>query len=265
LRWPVRPDPAEPARYHCGPPERLLADRSGRPDWNWGSSATGQTLAIPLFNRGADVVHHGPPARRVRLQPQQDVRYCAVSPDGSWVATGSHGNTDGRAARVWNAATGRLVQAFPVPRVCKVAFSPDGRWLLTNSSGCQLWEVGSWDEGPTVGGATGCFSPDGRLLAVEDSAGAIRLVRPESGAELARLEAPELTRLMPRCFTPDGARLIAVGADTEALHVWDLAALRRGLVEIGLSGDGLPESSGPEPAAIPAPLAVAVEKGDTLK
>jgi WD40 repeat protein len=149
--------------------------------------------------------------------------------------------------------------------VCRVAFSPDGRWLLTNSSGCQLWEVGSWDEGPAVGGATGCFSPDGRLLAVEGSAGVIRLVRPESGAELARLEAPELTRLMPRCFTPDGARLIAVGADTEALHVWDLAALRRGLVEIGLSGDGLPEPSGPEPAAILAPLAVTLEKGDTLK
>ena len=49
-------------------------------------------------------------------------------------------------------------------------------------------------------------------------------------AEVARLEAPEQTRLAPRCFTPDGSRLIAVGVETQALHVWDLGAVRCGLV-----------------------------------
>jgi tetratricopeptide (TPR) repeat protein len=175
------------------------------------------------------------------LQPQQDVRSCAVSPDGRWVATGSHWNTDGLGAKVWEAATGKLVKELPVPGLCEVAFSPDGRWLLTNSGGCRLWEVGSWDKEPkVVGGANACFSPDGQLLAVEDTPGAIRLVRPEDRAELARLEAPEQTRLQPRCFTPDGTRLIAVGVDTQALHVWDLRAIRRGLAEIGLDWDALP-------------------------
>jgi hypothetical protein len=70
-----------------------------------------------------------------------------------------------------------------------------------------------------------CFSPDARLLAVEDSPGAIRLVRPQDRAELTRLEAPEQTRLMPRCFTADGTRLIDVGGETQALHVWDLRAV----------------------------------------
>jgi WD40 repeat protein len=237
LRWPVRADPAAPARYRLGPREQLLPNGNR---FLWGSSPDGQTLVTPDFSRGAVVVHRGRPARTVRLQPQQDVRSCAVSPDGHRVATGSHGNTDGLGAKIWDAATGKLVKELRVPGFCEVAFSLDGRWLLTNSGGCRLWEVGSWKEGPKVGGAFGCFSPDGQLLAVEDSAGAIRLVRPESGREVARLEAPEQTRLMPRCFTPDGTQLIATGVDTRALHVWDLCRIRKELVRLGLDRDAPP-------------------------
>jgi WD40 repeat protein len=258
LRWPVRVDPAEPARYHFGPPEELLPykilDR-------WGSSADGQTIAIPNYSRGALVVHRGQPARTVHLQPRRDVRCCAVSPDGHWVATGSHDNTDGLGAKVWDAATGELAKEFRVPAACQVTFSPDGRWLMTTSGGCRLWEVGSWKEGPKVGGATGCFSPDGRLLAVEDSPGAIRLVRPESGREVARLEAPEQTQLMPRCFTPDGTRLIAVGVETRALHVWDLRRIRKELARLVLDWDAPPY---PEAAdGVPEPIEVQVVGSDS--
>jgi WD40 repeat protein len=194
LRWPLRDDPAEPAHYQLGPGEQLLWFRS----WDeWGSSADGQTIAVPKNNRGAVVVPRGQPARTVPLQPQQDVRHCAVSPDGRWVATGSHNNTDGLGAKVWDAATGGLTKAFRVPRLCSVTFSPDGRWLLTTGGGCRVWEIGSWKEGPKVGGTSGCFSPDGRFLAVDDAPGVIRLIRPESGRESARLEAPEQTRLLP--------------------------------------------------------------------
>jgi WD40 repeat protein len=221
-----------------------------------GSSTDGQTIAIPNYSRGAVVVHRGLPARTVRLQPHQDVRFCAVSPDGHWVATGSHGTIEGVGAKVWDAATGELAKEFRVPGGCEVTFSPDGRWLLTTSGGCRLWEVGSWTEGPKVGGASGCFSPDGQILAVEDSAGAIRLVRPESGGELARLEAPEQTRLIPRCFTPDGTRLIAVGSETRALHVWDLRRIRKELVRLGLDWDAPPY---PEAAdRVPEPIEVRV-------
>jgi WD40 repeat protein len=253
LRWPVRADPAEPARYRLGWHEQLLPvncrDR-------WGISADGQTIAIPNNSSGAVVVHRGLPARTVRLQPQQDVRSCAVSPDGHWVATGSHGSTDGLGAKVWDAATGELSKEFRVPPFCTVTFSPDGRWLMTNSGGCRLWEVGSWTEGPKVGGSGGCFSPDGQLLAVEASPGAIRLVRTESGGEVARLEAPEQSRLLPLCFTPDGTRLIAVGAETRALHVWDLRLIRKGLTGLGLDWDAPPY---PEAAdRVPEPIEVQV-------
>jgi serine/threonine protein kinase/WD40 repeat protein len=259
LRWPTRAEPAGSTCYRLGPPERVLAGNG----WNrqCGSSADGQTIALPDHD-GAIVVHRGPSPRTVPLQPQNDVRACAVSPDGHWVATASHEMIDSFATKVWDAATGRLVKALPVPGMCSIAFSLDGRWLLTTSGGCRLWEVGSWKEGPKIGGASGCFSPDSRLLAVEDSAGVIRLVASESGAELTRLEAPEQTRLVPVCFTPDGTMLIAVGIDTQALHIWDLPALRQGLATIGLGGDALPGPDGEPPADNPAPLTVTVDMGD---
>jgi WD40 repeat protein len=254
--WPAHPDPADGRGYHFGPPRRLLPGT----DSGWGASADGQTVAIPRFNRGAVVVRLDRPDHEVPLRPQQDVRHCAVSPDGAWVATGSHDNREGLGAKVWETATGRLVRALPVPGYCGVRFSPDGRWLLTTGGGCRLWEVGTWKERLAAGGANGCLSADGSLLAVEDATGAIRLLRTEGGAELARLEAPEQTRLVPRCFTPDGTRLVAVGIDTQALHVWDFRALRPPLAELGLDWD-LPAYPSPDPGQVPSPLRATVEDG----
>jgi serine/threonine protein kinase/WD40 repeat protein/Tfp pilus assembly protein PilF len=262
LRWALHIDAGPPEVYRFGPPERLLA--SGSLDV-WGASADGQTIALPNYNAGAVVVNHGQAQRTVRLQPQEDVRYCAVSPDGRWVATGSHSNTDMFAAKVWEAATGRPVKALPVPGLCNVCFSPDGRWLLTTAGGCRLWAVGTWAEGPTVGGATGCFSPEGKLVAVEDSAGALRLVETETGREVVRLEAPEQTRLMPGSFTPDGTSLIAVGVDTQAVHIWDLRGLRQGLAELGLDWVAPPYPPATKPATGPAPLTVTVDMGNLLQ
>jgi serine/threonine protein kinase/WD40 repeat protein len=279
VRWPVRQsdegrgtrdekNPSSVPRHlslvprhlslFLGPPEPLVSNFRFR--GGCATSADGRCLAIPNFNRGAVVLHRDPSAPTITLQPQQDVRHCAVSPDGRWVATGSHGNTDGLGAKVWEAATGTLVKELHVPGSCMVAFSPDGRWLLTTGGGCRLWEVGSWNEGPNIGGPGGCFAPDGRLLAVEDSAGAIRLVHAENGTELARLEAPAQTRLGPSCFTPDGACLIATGLDTRALHVWDLRAIRQGLAELGLDIEMPPYASANEGPA--APLQVTVDLGN---
>src|SRR4051812_9882070 len=71
----------------------------------------------------------------------------------------------------------------------RVGFSPDGKWLATTGGGCRLWAVGSWREGPQVGGGSAfAFSPDGQLLAVDTGYGSVRLVDPDTGREYARLE-----------------------------------------------------------------------------
>ena len=278
LRWPVHSVPGEPEHFQFGPPKRLLP---GGPEDTWGASADGKTIAIPAFNQGAKLFHLDLPHSFFPLQQQpgekqgvDDVRHCAVSPDGRWVATGSHDNTDGFGAKIWDGATGQIVKALPLARFCEVAFSPDGRWLLTTAGGCKLWETGTWAEGPSVGGARGCFSPDGQLLAVEDSAGVIRLVETDTGNDVVRLESPEQSRLTPSCFSPDGTLLIASGYDSEALHIWDLRALRQELAQLGLDWDAPAYPPTPSSLSFPGPggkrvaatsLEVAVDPGDLLK
>jgi serine/threonine protein kinase len=263
LRWPVRRTASEPEHYQFGPPQRLLSNPVGVPA-SWHASASGQTILVPDRKFGAVVVHRGPPERRVPLPAQREMRHFAISPDGRWAATGGHGVVDGVGARVWDTATGQMVKAIPLPPFCWVKFSPDGRWLLTTGGGCCLWATDTWSEGPKIGGAGGVFSPDGRLLAVDEALGALRLVDTETGAEVLRLEAPEQTRLRPLCFTPDGTRLIAVGTDTRALHVWDLQALRNGLAELGLDwaeGENHP-TVGRGDRMPGLPLRVSVDLGD---
>src|SRR5262249_27332908 len=81
--------------------------------------------------------------------------------------------------------------------------------------------------------------------------------------ECSQLAPPALAERVH--YSSRAAPLIAVGVETQALHVWDLAALRRGLAELGLGGDALPHRPGPERAAAPAPLTVTVDLGDLLR
>ncbi len=77
---------------------------------------------------GAKVIHSDRPSQPIVLTPHDDCRYVAVSRDGKWAATASH---FGSKVKVWDAATGNLVQTLPVESSSWVRFSPDGRWLAT--------------------------------------------------------------------------------------------------------------------------------------
>jgi serine/threonine protein kinase/tetratricopeptide (TPR) repeat protein/WD40 repeat protein len=239
LRWPVTAE-AHTRQRRYGPPEQLYPQTNH--DCH-GASADCRVLAIPLphSDQGAIVLHRNS-KRIVPVGPQQDVRNCAVSPDRRWVATGSHSLWEGAGAKVWDARTGKHVANLPVPGLCPVHFSPDGpdgKWLATGGGGVRLWRVGTWRPGAVVsssGSQTFAFAPDGRLLAVRDDPGIVRLIRVGTGKELARLTAPVECRLNPWGFTPDGTRLITLGED-RAVHVFDLAAIRRQLRELGLDWD----------------------------
>jgi WD40 repeat protein len=226
-------------------------------------------VAIPQNSNGA-LVFHRDGKRELHLGPQYDVRYCAVSPDGRWVATGSHWLRESCGAKVWDAKEGRHVTDLPVGNLCALGFSPDGKWLLTTSGGPRLWAVGTWEEGPKLSGerlnASGAFTHDSTLLAVGDKPGVIRLVVPDTGKEIARLTAPEQARLLPCCFTPDDSQLIAIGQETTTLHIFDLRTIREGLVELGLDWDAppFPAASRSADASLlpPPPLAIHFDLGD---
>lgn len=127
---------------------------------------------------------------------------------------------------------------------------------MTNSSPCKLWHVDTWSEGRQIGGYGCCFSPDGRLLVVQDASKVIRLVEIESGRTLARFESPDSCDVARATFSPDGSRLIVTANDGPAghVHVWDLRAIRRHLAERGLDWDAPPYPDDDPAAASSPPL-----------
>ena len=87
-------------------------------------------------------------------------------------------------------------------------FSPDGRWLATNlGNELCLWTVGEWREGPRFEGGGLSFSPDGRLLAIAQRTGSVRLVEVVTGRLVASLDDPQQSRSRQATFTADGSRL----------------------------------------------------------
>ena len=88
-----------------------------------------------------------------------------------------------------------------------------------------------------IGDAAGCFSPDGRLVVVQEANQVIRLVETETGRTLARLESPDLCAWHRPTFSPDGSRLVVTTNDGPAVHVWDLRAIRKHLAGMGLDWD----------------------------
>jgi eukaryotic-like serine/threonine-protein kinase len=260
LRWPVRNE-ADGRRLRVGPPQPLAATFTAH--W-FANDEKGRFLAIPNHNQGA-ILWDRETKRTIALGPQDDVRTCAVSPDGRWVATGTHSLREGAGAKVWDARTGKHMADLPVTGFCSVRFSPDSKWLVTTGGRYRIWRVDTWREGPALGETMSfsndcAFTADGKLLALGDTLGVVRLVVPDTGKEVARLTAPEQTRLRPLCFSPDGTRLITWGLETSALHVFDLRAIREQLNELGLDWDAPPLP--PAPAAPAEPLQVRIELGD---
>jgi serine/threonine protein kinase/WD40 repeat protein len=223
-RWPVRLDLAR-AEFRIGPPRQLPLPGTGGVI---ASDRRGQFMALPDHEIALVVT----PERIFHVGPLDDCRYVGVSPDGEWLATGSHVATKG--AQVWHIRDATKVADLPVDYGTGVVFSPDGKWLMTTTEPCRLWTVGTWHEARQLGGVGCCFSPDGRLVAVVDPTRIIRLVETETGHTVARLESPDLCEVYAACFSPVGSRLVVSTNDGPGVHVWDLRAIRRKLAEMGL-------------------------------
>jgi tetratricopeptide (TPR) repeat protein len=177
------------------------------------------------------------PERAFKVGPLDNCRAVAVSPDGEWLATGSHGKNG---AQVWRVRDGRQVAHLAIEGLVGVLFSPDGKWLMTTNPPCRLWAVGAWSEPRRIDGYGLCFAPDGRLLVIQDASKILRLVETETGRRLARLESPDLCAVKWATFSPDGSRLVITTDDGRGVHAWDLRAIRRHLTEMGLDWDAPP-------------------------
>jgi tetratricopeptide (TPR) repeat protein len=174
-----------------------------------------------------------------------------------------------------------LVANLPYPEVATVGgFSPDSLWLnYSDGKHSKRMEVASLAALPVRPGAKstpavprlspdgwrsepvliGAYSPDGRFRAVGTSDGMIRLLAPDAEKEIARLSTPETGSISPKCFSPDGTLLLAIGAESGALYVFDLRRIREQLADLDLDWDAPPyPPRKPEEArpAVDAPLQV---------
>jgi len=253
FRWTVQADQLQAGCLKLGPPEKLSMPGS---IYDLASSEDGSVIATAQSS-GGFALHANRPNQPLRLAPHKDSRFIAVSPNGKLVATGSHGF---KSVMIWEAETGKLVKSLPGIG-WRLNFSPDGKWLGTVADGYHLWEVGSWREGPKIGGGEGAdFSPGGKMLAVESGMGAIRLVDPGTGLEFARLEDPNQDRAGRISFSPDGTKLIATTGDSQSIHVWDLRAIRDKLADMNLDW-GLPTYAPSKPDTLPT-LNIEVDVGN---
>ncbi len=236
-RWAVRINP-DSGTCRIGPPRALpLPATHGGLDMD----RSGRIVAV-ANRRFAQVAV---PGRSFPVGPLDDCRSVAVSPDGQWLATGSH--VASRGAQVWRIADGRKVKELPIDGGTSVSFSPDGRWLAAGYPRLKLWEVGTWKENTRIGDAGRFFSPDGRIMAVVEPDQSLRLVEVETGHTLARLEGPDGCTVKEMTFSPDGSRLAVTTDEPPSARVWDLRAIRRKLAERGLDWQA-PAYPSPDPA-----------------
>jgi serine/threonine protein kinase/WD40 repeat protein len=237
LFWPARPDPSRAGALRVGPPQGRVAVRGQ--GGKVGLSQDRRVMAFPQPGQEfALLLHKDHPGRRILLRPQHDVRSTAVSPDGRWVVTCSHWGDSRSSAQIWEGDSGRHVRDLPLTGTVSAGFSPDGRWLATAwGLGTRLWEVETWREAQGFDPAHFAFSPDSRLLALDDVGGVIRLVTTDGGREVARLTGSEPGWYSPACFSPDGMRLVATVSGGKALYVWDLRLIRQQLKAMDLDWD----------------------------
>jgi serine/threonine protein kinase/WD40 repeat protein/tetratricopeptide (TPR) repeat protein len=228
-RWPIQHDP-DRRILRVGPPHQL-----DLPAGLGGIAEDGPGRIVAKANFGA--AYAVTSDREFQFGPLDDGRSVAVSPDGKWLATGSHSVG---APQIWCIADGSEVAKLPIEGLINVIFSPDGKWLMTTNPPCRLWTVGTWREARQIRGTGQCFSPDGRALVVQDANKVLRLVETETCRTLAQLESPDLCTVWWATFSSDGSRLVITTNDGPAVHVWDLRAIRRRLAAMGLDWKGPP-------------------------
>ncbi len=246
LRWPVNFSEPDSSHAKIGPPERLPCPAAFGTEV--ASDQSGKVIAAAAGNKV--FILHDFGQRIVTLDALADCRHVAVSPDGRWVVTTSHG---GGPTVAWDTNSGLPVHRFSEDQAAGlVRFSPDGEQLSFERHSPHRWQTTPWSElaSPSTAQNIGyvCYSADGEL-AIELSLAGATLYEARTGRRLATLQLPEGPTVWHATFTPDGNRVILNSNDQHVTYVWNLSDLNRELSALGLSVEfplDLPEVSNPK-------------------
>ena len=198
-RWPFRIG-TEGNEYHIGPPHQLPLPGGG---CRIEHDQSGQIIALANHSEAYVIA----PGRRFRMGPLEDCRGVAVSPNGEWLATGTHSS---HGAQVWRIKDGTKVKELPVDYGTGVVFSPDGKWLMISENfPCRLWSVGTWEECAADRWLRPLFFPRRPHVARSRQGHDASPRRDRNGAHAraagkSRSLQGRLCRLQPRRVTPRG-------------------------------------------------------------
>jgi WD40 repeat protein len=133
------------------------------------------------------------------------VQFCAVTPSGR-----------------------KTFFAADEDHVLSLGYSPDGRTaILQTMDGLLFYDTAARAEihrlGGKASGQRAAVSPDGRVVAVGQDRGKVRLISAVTFQDLLTLEGHPKA-VGPLAFSPDGRRLVTGSDDTTAL-VWDVAGI----------------------------------------
>jgi WD40 repeat protein len=153
-----------------------------------------------------------------------DVNSVAFSPDGSFIVSASSDQT----ARVWNAATAKLVAELRghTNKVNSAAFSPDGKLIVTcgDDATVRIWDAKSFAFLKILGTHTRAvnsaqYSPDGNLVVTASADGVARVW--DVKTEQKRFELRKHTNSVnSAAFSPDSRFIITASSDKTA-RVWN--------------------------------------------
>jgi serine/threonine protein kinase/WD40 repeat protein len=229
--WPLRPAGDEPAAALA---PRVVWTSSREP---WASPVAGGLFAVVTDDAVLRIdLRSGGILRIADVEPRAERPI--MTPDGTWLFVGTW---HGESARVVHVPDARTVLTLPGPSV-RGAFSPDGTQFAACLPGnYRIYRVGAWDSYRSLGqlGAENrlagvlAFAPGGDLLAASIGSHTLQLVDASSASVLATLSDPDRLGMMDIRFSPDGRFLGVATIDDEVL-LWDLAALRAGLRDVGL-------------------------------
>lgn len=140
----------------------------------------------------------------------------AFSPDGNTLIS----LCVGRTIKLWDVSSGKELRSF---RGENFVLSPDGRILvIKNKSGMASWDVASGLQLKKFRGGfhAFAFSPDGKVLAANETNSTIRLWDVASATELKTLEGHS-GNVKVLTFSPDGKTLASGSLDATA-KLWDV-------------------------------------------
>jgi len=254
FRWPYYRNGAE---VTIGPPE-FLGDYKGQVDL----AADARTAALlGGFEKWTfTVMNIDDPQQARTVDCQFGAAYVQISHCGRWAAIGTW---NGFSVEVRDLQTLERVFSTPSEASATVAFTPDDRWLIvSDTERLSFRRVGSWEIErtiPMIAVGAMSISPDGELLAITETRGAVRLIDLPSLRTLAVLEPPGTEWAGELAFSPDGTTLAVMTSGAHVVQLWDLRRLRGELAAIKLDW-GLPPyppsaaDESPEPLRLQADL-----------